>query len=94
MRGHEHTMPRVLGGLVIGLALSVVGQAAWGAAPRSPKPKSALDGASIAAALSKLETQQEEVLRRLDAAKKELSIIKVRAATIPTGISSSGGSCN
>ena len=94
MRGDAHTMPRVLGGVVIGLALSFVGQAAWGAMQRYPKPKTALDGASIVAALSKLETQQEEVLRRLDAAKKELGIIKVRAATIPTGISSSGGSCN
>ena len=79
------------GGVV---ALSLLVQSAFGAMQRYPKPKTALEGASMVAALGKLETQQEEVLRRLDAAKKELSIIKVRAATIPTGISSSGGACN
>ena len=94
MRRMEQSLPRILGWVVGGLVLSVVGQAAWGAAPRSTKPKSALDGASIAAALSQLEAQQEDVLRRLEATKKELDIIRVRAATIPTGISSSGGSCN
>ena len=76
------------------VALSLLIQSAYGATQRYPKPKTALDGASVVAALSKLETQQEEVLRRLEEAKKELDIIKVRAATIPTGISSSGGSCN
>lgn len=74
------------GWLAGGVALSLIGHAALGAAQRYPKPKAQLDGASIVAALSKLEAQQEEVLRRLEDAKKELGIIKVRASTIPSGI--------
>ena len=85
---------RIAGWMLGGLLLSGIGQAALGAAQRFPKAKVALESASIVAALSKLEAQQEEVLRRLEAAKKELGVIKVRAATIPTGISNSGGSCN
>ena len=74
--------------LAVGVLLYATGQAAMAAVQRYPKPrvKSVLDGASIVAALSKLEAQQEEVLRRLEAAKKELDVVKVRAATIPSGI--------
>ena len=85
---------KIVGWLAGGIALSLIGQTAWAAVQRYPKPKASLTGATLIAELSKLETQQEDVLHRLEAAKKELSIIKVRASTIPTGISSSGGSCN
>ena len=74
--------------LAVGVLVYATGQAAMAAVQRYPKSrvKPAVDGASIIAALSKLEAQQEEVLRRLEAAKKELDVVKVRSATIPSGI--------
>ncbi len=77
---------KIVGWLAGGIALSLIGQTAWAAVQRYPKPKASLDGATMIAELAQLEAQQEEVLRRLDAAKKELAIIKVRASTIPSGI--------
>ena len=71
------------------IALSLLGHAALWAAQRYPKPKAPLDGSAIVAALAKLETQQEDVLRRLEETKKELAIVKVRAATVPSGICTS-----
>ena len=92
--GMRRAAPRVVGWLAVGGMLGLAGQAALEAAQRYPKLKTAMDVTAMIAALSKLEAKQEEVLRRLEETKKELGIIKVRAATIPTGISTSGGSCN
>ena len=86
MKGAWRASPRPAAWVVGAVVLSLMGHAALWAAQRYPKSEPPLDGSAIVASLAKLEAQQEDLLRRLEEAKKELAIIKVRAATIPSGI--------